>query len=281
MKCESVSQPNSESAFESRRPGWRSELARRAKSTHSIPRGSEITDLRIRRSALNCCAAPIPNLGVAIPRGAQWYIRSGLPQRFGLWYSPNRLLPALPGSLSSCWFLWGFGDKVHRGQLGHARAAVFRSPYLDQSRGIERIGAYARHRCMRVTFSKEFIFLMALWALPARAGDVAVTGQAGYLSEWEITATAHATTTGQRTEFAGPLVMKHVGVCTINGPVEKSGEIQFRRTGFLSSWIEGRLTFADELCTFRLRDGAPHEGIMECPRTRGVPLSLKVESQAP
>lgn len=74
-----------------------------------------------------------------------------------------------------------------------------------------------------------------------------------------------------------PTVMKHIGVCTINGPVEKSGEIQFRRTGFLSSWIEGRLTFADEQCTFRVRDGTTHEGVMECPGTRGVPLSLKVE----
>ena len=120
---------------------------------------------------------------------------------------------------------------------------------------------------------RALIFFIALWVLPARAGDVAVTGRAGYLSEWEITATAHAT----RTEFAGPLMMKHVVVCTINGPVERSGKIEFRRTGFLSSWIEGRLTFADEQCTFRVRDGTTHEGVMECPRTRGVPLSLKLE----
>ena len=124
---------------------------------------------------------------------------------------------------------------------------------------------------------RALIFFIALWALPARAGDVAVTGRVGYLSEWEITATAHATATGRRTEFTGPLMMKHIGVCTINGPVEKSGEIQFRRTGFLSSWIEGRLTFADEQCTFRVRDGTTHVGVMECPGTRGVPLSLKVE----
>jgi hypothetical protein len=130
---------------------------------------------------------------------------------------------------------------------------------------------------MRATLLRALIFFIAPWVLPAQAGDVAVTGRAGYLSEWEITATAHATATGRRKEFTGLLIMKHAGVCTINGPVEKSGEIQFRRTGFLSSWIEGRLTFADEQCTFRARDGTTHEGIMECPRTRGVPLSLKVE----
>ncbi|MFZ1885763.1 MAG: hypothetical protein WAU53_19710 [Rhodoplanes sp.] len=124
---------------------------------------------------------------------------------------------------------------------------------------------------------RALIFFIALWALPARAGDVAVTGRAGYLSEWEITATAHATATGRRTEFTGPLMMKHVGVCTINGPVKKSGKIEFRHTGFLSSWIEGRLTFADEQCTFRVLAGTTHVGVMECPGTRGVPLSLKVE----
>ncbi len=141
---------------------------------------------------------------------------------------------------------------------------------------IERIAVRARPRCMRAALSKATI-VFALWAVPAHAADVAVTGRAGYLSEWEVTAKAHPTTTGQRTEFAGPLVMKHVGLCTTKGPVEKSGQIRFRRTGFLSSWIEGLLTFAGEQCTFSARAGATYEGIMQCPGTRGVPLSLKVD----
>jgi len=120
------------------------------------------------------------------------------------------------------------------------------------------------------------LFFTAAWAFPARAGDVAVTGRVGYLSEWEITATAHPISTSRRTEFAGPLVMKHIGACTPNGSVEKLGEIRFRRTGFLSSKIEGVLTIADEQCKFEARE-ATHEGVMQCPRKGGVPLSLKVE----
>jgi hypothetical protein len=129
---------------------------------------------------------------------------------------------------------------------------------------------------MKVMISRALILFIALWASPACAGDVKVTGRVGYLSEWEITATAHATTTGRRTEFAGPLVMKHIGVCTINGAVEKSGEIRFWRTGFLSSRIEGVLTLEDEQCTFEARE-ATDEGVMKCPRKGGVPLSLTVE----
>ena len=58
---------------------------------------------------------------------------------------------------------------------------------------------------------------------------------------------------------------------------EKSGEIRFRRTGFLRSRIEGQLRFADEKCTFTAREGTTYDGIMQCPGTRGVPFSLKVE----
>ena len=120
------------------------------------------------------------------------------------------------------------------------------------------------------------IVLIALWASPARAGDVAVSGHVGYLSEWEITATAHAMTNGGRKEFAGPLTMKHIGACAADGAVEKSGEIRFWRTGLLTSRIEGVLTLAGEQCAFETRE-ATHEGIMKCPLKGGVPLSLKVE----
>jgi hypothetical protein len=123
---------------------------------------------------------------------------------------------------------------------------------------------------------RSIVVLVALSNPAGAADDVVITGRAGYISEWEITARAYATTTRQRTEFAGPLVMKHVGLCTINGPVEKSGEIRFRRIGFISSGIEATLTFGDEQCTFTANGGDTLDGIMQCPGTRGVPLSLKV-----
>ena len=129
---------------------------------------------------------------------------------------------------------------------------------------------------MRATSLRALIVFIALWASPVHAGDLSVSGRLGYLSEWEIAATAHATGTGRQTAFAGPLVIKHVGVCTPNGAVEKSGEIRFQRTGLLSSRIEGVFTFEDEQCTFEARE-ATHEGVMKCPNKGGVPLSLKID----
>jgi len=129
---------------------------------------------------------------------------------------------------------------------------------------------------MRVTVLRALMFFTAPWASPAFAGDMVVTGRVGYLSEWEIAATARATGTGQLTEYAGPLVAKHVGSCTPNGSVEQSGEIRFRRTGFLSSRIEGVLTLWDEQCAFEVR-AATHEGLVKCPNKGGVPLRLKID----
>ena len=103
----------------------------------------------------------------------------------------------------------------------------------------------------------RFIVVLAVLPSSAGAGDVAISGRAGYMSEWEITASAHATTAGRRTEFAGPLVMKHVGLCTANGPLEKSGTIKFWRTGFISSGIEATLTFGNKRCTFVAMGGIP------------------------
>lgn len=121
--------------------------------------------------------------------------------------------------------------------------------------------------------------LSALWAHEAVAGDVAVSGRVGYLSEWEITATARATSAGRRTEFVGPLVMKHTGACMPSGFVEKPGEIRFWRTGVFSAGIQGVLSVGDERCAFEARQGTG-EGLLRCPGKGGVPLSLTVDREA-
>ena len=128
---------------------------------------------------------------------------------------------------------------------------------------------------MGATLSRALILIIALWVSSAHAGEVAVTGHLGYLSEWEIAARAHATGESRQAEFAGPMVMKHVGACSPNGVVEKSGEIRFRRTGLLTSKLEGLFTLEDEQCTFETRE-ATHEGIMKCPNKGAVPLSLEI-----
>lgn len=95
------------------------------------------------------------------------------------------------------------------------------------------------------------------------------------MSEWEITGAARSATADRRTEFSGSMVIKHTGACTANGPVEKAGEIRFRRTGLLSSRIEGVITLADEQCAFEVREST-HDGLMRCLGKGAVPISLEV-----
>jgi hypothetical protein len=134
----------------------------------------------------------------------------------------------------------------------------------------------AGHRCVRATLLRVLICFAALGASQARAADLAVTGHLGYMSEWEISATARTIGAGRGGEFTGPLVIKHLAPCMPDETAEKSGEIRFRRTGLLSSWIEGELTFDKERCTFKAREGTD-EGIMNCPDKGGVPLTLKIQ----
>ena len=66
-------------------------------------------------------------------------------------------------------------------------------------------------------------------AAPAQAQSLQVVGYAGVLGEWELTATVTETRpVATASEFSGPLTMKHVGICTQDGPEEKTGEIRFQ-----------------------------------------------------
>ncbi|MGD9783510.1 MAG: hypothetical protein AB7E80_00270 [Hyphomicrobiaceae bacterium] len=110
-----------------------------------------------------------------------------------------------------------------------------------------------------------------------RAGTpVMVIGRVGYLSEWEVSAAASAVAHGQGA-YSGTLALKHVGACTVNGPVTKSGDIRFWREGLFRSEIVGTMNFADERCTFRVLSAAPHGGYLRCGAAGGVPLTLEVK----
>jgi hypothetical protein len=117
--------------------------------------------------------------------------------------------------------------------------------------------------------------LIALPAL-AQAVPLQVSGKAGYLSEWEVTATANPNASDTR-EFSGPLMVKHVGLCNPNGPVEKPGEIKLRVSGLSRSTLDATLTFGGQTCTLRAFRADTVEGTMDCPDTRGVPITLTIK----
>ena len=116
-------------------------------------------------------------------------------------------------------------------------------------------------------------FALGALATPAQAQSLQLVGYAGVLGEWELTATVTGNARGWRQEFSGPLSMKHVGVCTQEGPEEKTGEIRFRISAS-SSRLDATLLVEGVTCSYSAGRSDPYSGMMACPDREAVPLKL-------
>lgn len=123
--------------------------------------------------------------------------------------------------------------------------------------------------------------LAGLALAPAQARTLQIVGTAGYLSEWEIKASADPDAAGA--DHSGPIAWKHVGLCTANGPVEKSGNIKFRISGWGPfSRIDATMSFEQTECTYSgsYAAGGSHaagtRGTMDCSDAKGIPITLTI-----
>jgi hypothetical protein len=125
---------------------------------------------------------------------------------------------------------------------------------------------------------KALLLSVALVALaaPVQAQSLQVIGYSGYLGEWELTATVTETVSSRTGEYSGPLTMKHVGLCTQDGPEEKTGEIRFQIAA-LSARLNATLSVAGVECTYSGRLSDAYDGTMNCPDREAVPLKLWVK----
>jgi hypothetical protein len=110
-------------------------------------------------------------------------------------------------------------------------------------------------------------------AAPAQAKSLQLVGYAGVLGEWELTATVTENPLRGAKEFSGPLSMKHVGICTQDGPEQRSGEIHFQISA-LSSQLDAKLLVEGTECSYSARLSDPYSGMMACPGREAVPLKL-------
>jgi hypothetical protein len=127
-------------------------------------------------------------------------------------------------------------------------------------------------------FSKSALFLLALAvaAMPARSRSLQITGTAGYLSEWELDGEIAETETGG--ELIGPLIWKHIGLCSVNGPQEKPGKIRVRLSGAGSpSKIDATILFDSARFTYSGTFLDSSEGRMDCPDAGAIPLSISIK----
>ena len=119
------------------------------------------------------------------------------------------------------------------------------------------------------------LIILGIFATPASAESLQIVGYSGYLGEWELTATVTETTSGHIKEYSGPLTMKHVGVCSQDGPEEKTGEMRVRIIAS-SSQLNATLSVAGAECTYSGRLSGAYTGTMNCPDRQAVPLKLWV-----
>jgi hypothetical protein len=117
--------------------------------------------------------------------------------------------------------------------------------------------------------------MLGILATPVGATQpLQVIGYSGYLGEWELTATVTETAPGSTAEYSGPLTMKHVGICTQDGPEEKTGALRFLLS---ASRLNATLSVAGVDCTYSGQLFDSYAGTMNCPGRQGVPLKLWVK----
>jgi hypothetical protein len=132
-----------------------------------------------------------------------------------------------------------------------------------------------RHPSFPERIVKALLPLLVLGTLsaPAQAEPRQLLGYAGMLGEWELTATVTEQTLRWAREFSGPLTMTHVGICTRDGPEERTGEIRIQISG-LTSRLEATLLLDGAECTYSAGASEPYSGMMACRDRETVPLKL-------
>jgi hypothetical protein len=103
-----------------------------------------------------------------------------------------------------------------------------------------------------------------------------VIGYSGYLGEWELTATVTEKISGPANEYTGPLTMTHVGLCTQDGPEEKTGTIRLQRSA-PPSRLDATVSIAGVECTYSGQMSGFYTGTLNCPDREAVPLKLWVK----
>lgn len=126
---------------------------------------------------------------------------------------------------------------------------------------------------------RTLLLSLVLGALPTsgQTQSLQIVGYVGELGEWELTASVGSATDDVRSkDLSGPLMLRHVGICTQDGPEEKTGEIRLH-TSAPSSELRATLLVDGVECTYRGRQSHSYVGSLKCPNRRPVPLTLWIK----
>jgi hypothetical protein len=125
--------------------------------------------------------------------------------------------------------------------------------------------------------------LLAIAACAASSVAVAqsysTNGQIGYLQEWEMKGNLAKTATRTGANYAGPVTLRHVGLCSADGIEEKSGVVQLSVPP-TKAGIIGTLAMKDDNCQILATAGQPYTGLLSCHDGQGIPIHFTIEPVA-
>ena len=119
----------------------------------------------------------------------------------------------------------------------------------------------------------SFLLTLAILAVPAGAEPLQIHGTTGYAGEYELSGSVSEQDLNGKREFSGPLTVRHVGLCTHDGPKETVGEIRFELAKSSSS-ITATLDFQGSKCAYKGVLSESYHGFMDCGREGSLPLKL-------
>jgi hypothetical protein len=138
----------------------------------------------------------------------------------------------------------------------------------------------SQHEDIMKKLLKTFLVVIAMSMVSgsARSRSLQITGTAGYLSEWELSGAVTERASSGSGEFSGSLIWKHIGLCSVNSPQEKSGDIRFQLSGF-GAWsrINAVISLDGAQCDYSGEFSGSSHGHMDCSDVKGVPLSISIK----
>lgn len=132
--------------------------------------------------------------------------------------------------------------------------------------------AWMTATCMSATC----IGAVCMVATRAGAEPYAASGQVGYLQEWELKASLARSVSGGRIEYSGPVTLRHVGLCSVNGVEEKSGKLRLTMSRVPGA-AEGTLAMEGDSCRITAAQAPSYSGLLTCRNGQGVPISFSIE----
>ena len=116
-------------------------------------------------------------------------------------------------------------------------------------------------------------FLLAILGTSGQAQPLQIDGKFGFLGEYEFSATITRVISGSERSFVGPMTIRHVGLCTHDGPNESRGEIAIQLID-TKERISAAFEFDGLQCTYSGKLSEHNVGELRCSDHMMIPFSI-------